>query len=175
MTPVDLTTMAFEVCGRFAQPIGSVWELLTGVERMAGLGPGHFRARWLTPGPAVGARFEGWNRIGDREWDVACVVTTCRPPEYIEWNVGEGPLHSSTWSYVLAPDGEESTLVTQRFRHGSGESGVSIAVERHPERAALIVEQRSDTLRSNMISTLEAAARLLLGPGGSPELPVPET
>ena len=117
--------------------------------------------------PAMGARFEGWNRIGEREWDVICVVTACRPPEFIEWNVGEGPLPSSTWSYVLTLDGEGSTLVTQQFRHGPGESGVSKAVGEHPERAALIVKDRSNTLRTNMISTLEAANRLLEEQGGT--------
>jgi len=95
------------------------------------------------------------------------VVTACRPAAFIEWNVGEGPLPSSTWSYVLTPDGEGSTLVTQQFRHGPGESGVSKAVEEHPERAALIVEHRSNTLRTNMISTLEAANRLLEEQGGT--------
>jgi len=163
MTPIDLTTMAVDVTVRFAAPTESVWTLLTNVERMAGLGPEHIRARWLTPGPAAGARFEGWNRIGEREWDVICVVTACRRPEFIEWNVGEGPLPSSTWSYLLTPDHGESTLVTQRFRHGPGRSGVSEAVEQHPEHAAMIMERRSDTLRTNMNSTLEAAARLLDG------------
>jgi uncharacterized protein YndB with AHSA1/START domain len=167
MTLVDLTGMAVEVTVRFSQPPEAVWALLTDVERMAGLGPEHFRARWLTSGPAVGARFEGWNRIGEREWGVTCVVTACRPAEFIEWNVGEGPLPSSTWSYILTPDGEGSTLVTQQFRHGPGESGVSKAVEDRPERAALIVEHRSNTLRTNMISTLEAATRLLEGQGGA--------
>jgi len=118
----------------------------------------------------MGARFEGWNRDGDQEWDVVCVVTACRPPAFIEWNVGEGPLPSSTWSYALTPDGEKSTLVTQRFRHGPGRSGVTTAVEQHPERAALIVEHRAHTLRTNMTSTLEAAARLLEGAGGSSDL-----
>ena len=81
MTPVDLTAMGVEVTVRFNQRPEAVWALLTDVERMAGLGPEHFRARWLTSGPAVGARFEGWNRIGEREWDVTCVVTACRPAQ----------------------------------------------------------------------------------------------
>jgi uncharacterized protein YndB with AHSA1/START domain len=166
MTPMNLTTMSVEVTVRFAAESEAVWDLLTNVERMAGLGPEHHRAKWLTPGPREGARFEGWNRIGEWEWDVICVVTACRPPEFIMWNVGEGPLPSSTWSYELAPDGEGSTVVTQRFRHGPGRSGVSSAIEQHPERAALIVESRSDTLRTNMVSTLEAAARLVEGGSG---------
>jgi len=166
-TSVDLTTMATEVMVGFDAPIQAVWDLLTNVERMAGLGPEHFRARWLTPGPALGARFEGWNRIGENEWDVVCVVTECRPPEFIEWNVGVGPLPSSTWSYLLTSDGESSTRVTQRFRHGPGRSGVSNAIEKYPERASRIVEHRSRELHTNMTSTLEAAARLLYDVGDS--------
>ena len=161
MTPVDLTSMAVEVAVRFDAPRPAVWDLLTDVERMAGLGPEHFRARWLSPAPEVGARFEGWNRIGDHEWDVVCVVTACLRPEHIEWQVGEGPLPSSIWSYALAEESDGSSLVTQRFRHGPGTSGVSAAVERHPEQADRIVAHRSETLRTNMVSTLEAAARLL--------------
>lgn len=159
--PADLTSMAAEVTVSFAASPEVVWDLLTDVERMAGLGPEHFRARWLSPAPAVGARFEGWNRIGDLEWDVICVVTAYRPPEFIEWNVGEGPHPSSTWSYELTQVADGSSVVTQRFRHGTGWSGVSQAIERHPERADQIVAHRSDTLRTNMALTLEAAARLL--------------
>jgi uncharacterized protein YndB with AHSA1/START domain len=158
---VDLTSMTVEVAVRFDAPPEPVWHLLTDVGRMAGLGPEHVRARWLTPAPAVGARFEGWNRIGDHEWDVICVVTACLPPTFIEWNVGEGTPPSSTWSYEITPGDDGTSLVTQRFRHGPGESGVRDAVERYPERAGQIVAGRSDTLRTNMVSTLEAAARLL--------------
>ena len=160
--------MTVEVSVRIAAPAPAVWGLLTDVERMAGLGPEHIRARWLTPEVEVGARFEGWNRIGDREWDVVCVVTSCHPPRSIEWNVGEGPLPSSTWSYELTEAADGSTTVVQRFRHGPGQSGVTAAVERHPDRAEQIVAGRSETLRTNMVSTLEAAGRLLTSDGDAP-------
>ena len=88
MTPIDLTSMTVEVAVQFDSPPEGVWDLLTDVERMAGLGPEHVRARWLAPVPEVGARFEGWNRMGDREWNVICVVTACRRPECFGWNVG---------------------------------------------------------------------------------------
>ncbi len=161
MMPSDLTSMTVEVAVRFDAPPASVWDLLTDVERMAGLGPEHFRARWLTPERAVGARFEGWNRDGTREWHVICVVIGCQRPDSFGWNVGDGPLPSSTWSYEITRDDDRSSLVTQRFRHGPGVSGVSAAIERYPDRADQIVAGRSDTLRANMVSTLEAAALLL--------------
>jgi uncharacterized protein YndB with AHSA1/START domain len=158
---VDLTSMAVEVTVRFDADPEDVWALLTDVERMAGLGPEHLRARWLTPAPEVGSRFEGWNRIGDHEWDVICVVTECHRPEHITWNVGEGPRPSSTWSYEITPADGGGSLVTQRFRHGPGTSGVTAAVERHPDRADTIVAGRADMLRTNMLRTLESAAALL--------------
>jgi uncharacterized protein YndB with AHSA1/START domain len=161
MTPIDLTSMTVEVAVQFDSPPEGVWDLLTDVERMAGLGPEHVRARWLAPVPEVGARFEGWNRMGDREWNVICVVTACRRPECFGWNVGDGPLPSSTWSYRITRLDDGSSLVTQRFRHGPGVSGVSDAIERYPERADRIVAGRSDMLRVNMLSTLEAAARVI--------------
>ena len=153
--------MTVQVSVRFEASPDVVWELLTDVERMAGLGPEHFRARWLTQPPALGSRFEGWNRIGENEWRVVCVVTGWEPPRMAEWNVGEGPSPSSTWTYELTPAADGSSLVTQRFRHGPGGSGVRDAVERHPERAEQIVAGRSETLRSNMVVTLEAAAKLI--------------
>ena len=41
-----------------------IFALLTDVERMAGLGPEHCLARWLTESRETGARFQGINRIG---------------------------------------------------------------------------------------------------------------
>ena len=156
MTQVDLTTMAVQVTIRFPAEAGAVWDLLTDVERMAGLGPEHIAARWLTPGPAVGARFEGRNRIGDREWDVICLVTESRPPEFIEWNVGDGPLPSSTWSYTLTPDHGGSTLVTQQFRHGPARHAVSrddrVAHERAIPTLVLIVTHANPSLGLDVIA-----------------------
>jgi uncharacterized protein YndB with AHSA1/START domain len=72
--------MAVEVTATVDAPIDRVWALLSDVERMAGLGPEHVAAAWVTTGPATGARFTGVNRRGDFSWDVTCVITDCRPP-----------------------------------------------------------------------------------------------
>jgi len=174
VTVDPLSSMAVEVTATFDASIDEVWALLSDVERMAGLGPEHVAARWETAGPAVGARFTGRNRIGDLEWDVHCVVTACRPPEFIEWTVGEAPDHSSTWSYALSaePGAASSgrpgaaTVVVQRFRHGPGFSYVRQRVEQSPDRAQLVVVRRSEMLAANMDLTLRAAARLLDQGGG---------
>jgi uncharacterized protein YndB with AHSA1/START domain len=158
--------MAVEVTASFDAPIDHVWALLSDVERMAGLGPEHVAATWLTPGPAVGARFSGWNRNGDIEWDVSCTMTACRPPEFVEWTVGDAPDHSSTWSYELTRGPGGSTVVVQRFRHGPGFSYVRLQVDRRPDQAEAIMAARCAMLRSGMEATLAAAAGVL-GPDGT--------
>lgn len=156
-----LADMAVEVTATFDAPIGRVWDLLSDVERMAGLGPEHVAATWATTGPAPGARFTGVNRRGDFTWEVPCVITQCRPPEYLEWTVGDAPDHSSTWSYALSASGTGPTVVVQRFRHGPGFSFVRRRVDGAPDESGAIIAGRSAMLRDGMAETLAAAARLL--------------
>ena len=161
MTADPLADMAVEVTAVIDAPIPQVWALLSDVERMAGLGPEHVAAAWVTTGPATGARFTGVNRRGDFAWDVACVVTECRPPEFLEWTVGDPPDHSSTWSYSLSEGPGCSTVVVERFRHGPGFSYVRQRVDREPAEAGTIIAGRIAMLRDGMEATLPAAARLL--------------
>jgi len=158
-----LADMAVTVTVTVEAPIDEVWALLSDVERMAGLGPEHYAAAWDDGGPAVGATFTGWNRNGTMEWDVRCVITACRPPEYVEWTVGEAPAHSSTWSYRLTEDPGGSTVVVQQFRHGPGFSYVRQRVDQVPDESRKVIERRSAMLRAGMESTLAAAARVLAG------------
>ncbi|MGZ6793113.1 MAG: SRPBCC family protein, partial [Mycobacteriales bacterium] len=68
---MDLSAMTVEVSHRFAAAPADVYALLTDVARMAGLGPEHQAARWTDAGRT---RFTGVNRLGDRQWQVTCVV-----------------------------------------------------------------------------------------------------
>lgn len=166
MTTDPLADMAVEVTATFDAPIDQVWVLLSDVERMAGLGPEHVSAAWVAGGPATGARFTGVNRRGDFTWDVTCVVTECRPPEYLEWTVGDAPDQSSTWSYTLSEGCAGPTVVVQRFRHGPGFSFVRQRIDRTPDEAGVVIAGRTAMLRDGMESTLAAAARLLDRDGG---------
>ena len=161
MTDDPLVEMSVEVSATVDAPVDRVWALLSDVERMAGLGPEHVAASWVTTGPAPGARFTGVNRRGDFTWEVPCVITACRPPEYLEWTVGDTPDHSSTWSYTLTGDDAGPTVVVQRFRHGPGFSFVRQRIDGAPDQAGPIIAGRSAMLRDGMEATLAAAARLL--------------
>lgn len=160
LTNADLSGMTGEVTVTIDAPIDAVWDLLSDVERMAGLGPEHSEAHWISSGPAPGARFRGRNRIDQFDWEVTCVITECVPPVLLEWTVGEPSEPSSTWSYRLTPDGGR-TVVVQRFRHGPGFSYVRRMVDRHPDEADAIVAQRRAMLCEGMTATLEAAGRVL--------------
>lgn len=162
MTADPLAGMAVEVNAIFDAPIDEVWALLSDVERMGGLGPEHYAAAWDTTGPAIGAGFTGWNRNGAMEWFVHCVMTECRPPEFVEWTVGDVPMQSSTWSYELTKDPGGSTVVVQRFHHGPGFSYVRQRVDQKPERAQDVIDGRSAMLRESMQATLTAAGLVLI-------------
>jgi hypothetical protein len=141
-----------------------IFELLTDVERMAGLGPEHRLARWLTESRETGARFQGINRIGAFEWEVPCTVTVFVRPERFGWTVGDPLEPSSTWTYTLAGAGDETT-VTQTFEHGPGDSFVRRAVERAPAAADVIIAARTRQLRHNMSATLDQVEVQLIGAG----------
>ena len=152
---MKLEEMVVEVQQRFDAPPTDVYALLHDVRRMAGLGPEHERAEWVTP-----TLFTGWNRAGDRAWDTPCHVIVDDPPRAFAWTVGTPGRQSSTWSYELTPDGG-ATMVRQRFQHGPGASGLRDAVESSPERAEEYMTRRGERIRRNMTTVLAAAAALL--------------
>jgi uncharacterized protein YndB with AHSA1/START domain len=156
----DVDEMVVEVTQRFAAPPVRVWDLLSDVERMAGLGPEHVEAHWEDPGPALGARFSGRNVREGRDWAVGCRVVACDRPSRFGWIVGNPAEPSAEWLYELASDGD-GTLVTQRFRHGPGFSYLRRQAEKYPDRAAQVVADRATELAANMRAALTAADALL--------------
>ena len=149
-----------------ARPPQDIFAPRTDVERMAGLGPEHCLARWLTESREAGARFQGINRIGDFKWEVPCTVTVFVCPQRCAWTVGDPHEPSSTWTYTLeATNGGAgaATTVTQTFEHGPGDSFVRRAVELAPTAANVITAARTRQLRHNMNTTLQQVERQLLG------------
>ncbi len=157
---VDLSGMTFAVVRHVDAAPDRLFDLLSDVERMAGLGEEHVEARWTGVERGVGARFEGVNRIGERTWTVPCTVTEHERPGRFGWLVGDPASPSSRWGYLLEPDGD-GTRVTQTFAHGPGSSFVRYQVEQQPERQRDVVAGRSAQLQARMGQVLEAAAALL--------------
>lgn len=152
---IELDKMAVEVQQRFDAPPEDVFALLHDVERMAGLGPEHHTATWTSP-----TTFTGQNRFGDTEWEVPCVVVLDEPPTAFGWTVGPPEEPASTWTYRIEPDGD-ATVVTQRFALGPGRSRLRHYCALEPEKAQSFIAWRTEGLRANMATVLQAAAALL--------------
>ncbi|MCS0636852.1 SRPBCC family protein [Streptomyces sp. LP05-1] len=144
-----------------------VWELVTDIGLPARLSPELRRVAWLDGAdrPFVGARFEGYNQhrlIG--EWRTVSQVLELDEQRVFGWAVmdadgryGEPTLDPAkslaSWRYVLeAEDG--GTRLRQSALIGPGRSGVTLTIERWPDREEEIVAFRLKELRAGMEATL---------------------
>ncbi|RSS36536.1 SRPBCC family protein [Streptomyces sp. WAC08241] len=147
-----------------------VWELVTDILLPARFSPELCRAAWLdgAEGPRVGARFEGHNHhrlLG--EWRTVSYVTELEATgerRVFAWAVTDAdgrygepapdparPM--ATWRYALAPE-DGGTRLRQSARLGPARSGVSLALDRWPDREERIVAARVEELRAGMEKTL---------------------
>ncbi|MFF4171292.1 SRPBCC family protein [Streptomyces sp. NPDC001744] len=155
-----------------------VWGLVTDILLPARFSPELRRAAWLdgADGPRVGARFEGYNHhrlLG--EWRTVSYVTELVERRVFAWAVTDAdglfgePVPDpagalATWRYELAPE-DGGTRLRQSARLGPGRSGVTLTVERWPDREEEIVAARLGELRTGMEATL-AGVKALAEQGG---------
>jgi uncharacterized protein YndB with AHSA1/START domain len=93
-----------------------VWDLVSDITRMGQWSPECVRAEWTdgAAGPASGARFHGYNRMGTVEWDEPCEVTECEPGAVFAFKVPRDWPDATHWRYELtAADG--ATTLTESF------------------------------------------------------------
>jgi hypothetical protein len=98
-----------------------VFSAIADVTRMGTWSPECIETRWVggARGPAVGAKFEGDNRVTMlgvtlKQWTMTSEVTACVPGEVFEF-VAEG---YTTWRYRLEPSGM-GTKVTESCAYES--------------------------------------------------------
>ena len=137
-------------------PPAQVWELVTDIVRMGQWSPEYQGGEWLdeATGPAVGARFRGRNKRGDREWQSTSTVTEADAGRSFAWAVSDPENASATWRFDLAPQGS-GTLLRQHVELGPGPSGLTARIEEMPDREEEIVASRTAGHQSNMQVTLE--------------------
>jgi uncharacterized protein YndB with AHSA1/START domain len=86
-----------------------VWDLVSDVTRMGEWSPEVERCEWEggDHGPAVGARFTGHNRHGDKTWSTSSEVIESEPGRAFAFAVRGAENPSSRWRYDLEalPDG----------------------------------------------------------------------
>lgn len=114
-----------------AAPAEKVWALVTDISRMGEWSPETYRTEWRdgAAGPAVGARFRGWNRHGPLRWWTTPRVTALEPGRVFEFDTG-----TTRWRYEFSDAGEGSCEVVESFEtHGLPGFDVVLKVLRRRE------------------------------------------
>lgn len=96
-----------------------VWDALADVTRMGEWSPECRSCEWNegSSGPAVGARFTGHNRNGDKEWTTEAEITECTPGQRLAFDGVFGDLRFSHWGYTIDPT-PEGCRVTETWDDG---------------------------------------------------------
>ncbi|GAA2236135.1 SRPBCC family protein [Streptomyces indiaensis] len=153
--------------------VPQVWELVTDIHLPARLSPELQRVAWLDGAnrPLVGARFEGYNRhLQLGQWRTVSHVVELDEQRVFAWAVtdadgryGEPTLDPAksmaSWRYELKAGGE-GTRLRQSTLIGPGRSGVTLALDRWPDREEEIIAFRMKELRAGMAATLDGIKAL---------------
>ncbi|MGH9057361.1 MAG: SRPBCC family protein [Acidimicrobiales bacterium] len=151
-----------------ATPPAAVWALVSDIDLPSRFSDEFVGAEWVgTPGgPAVGARFVGRNShpaIGS--WETTSVVVQFEPGRLFGWEVqGDGGT-SAAWGFEVEPDGD-GTRLRQWARMGPARSGLSAAIDAHPDKEERIVDRRLEEWERNMRATVEGIKALAEGGPG---------
>ncbi len=174
MTPDTASGTSADV--RVRAPLAAVWDLVTDIELPTRFSPELRRVRWLDGAvrPALGARFEGYNHnqvLGD--WRTVSYVVELAAPRVFGWAVvdpdgrfGEActdprtPM--ATWRFELVPE-DDAVRVRHGMWIGPARSGLSLAIDRMPDRRAAIIQRRLADLRTGIEATLAGIRSLAEG------------
>ena len=136
-----------------------VWNVIWDLDRYGEWNPECIEAHWTEGalGPIVGACFTGRNVLNGRTWTVLCHITECTYPTKVSWTVEDPAFPSSTWTYTITAT-EAGCLVSERFVHGPGNSGIRNIIRAEPTSASVVIDGRAQMLKRNMSSSLRAIA-----------------
>ncbi|RJL23039.1 SRPBCC family protein [Bailinhaonella thermotolerans] len=150
-----------------------VWELVADIGLPARFSPELLRVEWLdgAAAPAVGARFAGHNRhpmLG--EWRTVSQIVELVPGRVMAWcpmdadgRYGEPSADPAaamaTWRFELEPV-PGGTRLELSARIGPGRSGLTLAIERWPDKEEAIVATRLAELRAGIETTLDGIRAL---------------
>ena len=146
-----------------------VWSLVSDIELMPTLSNELQRVEWVDAAdrPRVGARFVGYNEHeAFGQWSTTSQIVACDEPHEFAWAVGDSDNPSAIWRFRLAPrDG--GTMLSYWMQMGPGRSGLSVAIDRMPDKEQKIVFVRLREFEANMGATLATIKRLAEGTAGT--------
>lgn len=136
----------------------AVWAAISDVTRMGEWSPECHTCEWA-PGvsaPAVGARFFGHNRNGEKEWTTEAEITECEPGKVLAFDGVFGDMRFSHWRYEIEPTAG-GCRVTESWEDGRPEEVI-------PATTAISgVADRGTHNRAGMEETLARLAAAVEG------------
>ncbi len=133
-------------------PPDLVYDLVSDVTRMGEWSPETYRCKWLdgASGPAIGARFKGYNRRGRARWSNTLEVLVADRGQ--EFAFRRDVLHCGVcdWRYRMEPQGP-GTLLTESYEVVEPDW----AITNWFNGLVLDVEDRDEDLVEGLQSTLE--------------------
>ena len=149
-------------------PAQRVWEFVTDITLMAKFSDELQSVEWLDgTAPRLGALFAGTNShplIGT--WTTQSCVVDLDPPRVFAWAVGDPDAPAATWRFDVSGSGDTTRLVYTACI-GPGRSGVSMLIEREPQRREQIVAHRLRIFQQGMAATLAGIKELAESTGQS--------
>lgn len=94
----------------------AVYEILTDLGRVSEYSPECYKSEWEdgATGAAVGAKFRGYNQVGDRKWDAGCEVVAAEPGREWAFEVPAQDGRRTLWRYEIEATAE-GCRVTESF------------------------------------------------------------
>lgn len=152
----DAPTTEAEI--EIAAPAGKVWEIVSDIQTPAQTSPEFSGAEWLdgANGPSVGARFVGRNEhpaIGS--WETTSEVIAADAPREFAYAVSGGSQEpGAVWRYLIEPVDDGRVRLRQVAQIGPGRSGISLAIDRMPDKEERILQRRLQEHRSSIEANL---------------------
>ena len=134
-----------------------LWAMVADVTRMAQWSPETERAEWLDgAGPAVGARFKGYNRRGRARWSTVCEVIEADPGRTFSFAVGGAAKPETVWRYRFDRT-DEGVHVTESFELVKPLGSLSRVVTRLTTGVRDRRADLEDGVRATLVALKEAA------------------
>lgn len=149
-------TPDLEVSRDIAASPQAVFAAITDITRMGEWSPETVSAEWNEgfEGPAVGAKYTGLNRHGEKEWSIEAEIVELVPNERFFFDCNSRGYVFAKWGYSIAPT-DSGCTVTEYWQDLRPES----ALERSVQVSG--VKDRIAHNRAGMETTLDRLAAAL--------------
>lgn len=150
---MDLPTAS--VSTDVAAPPQRVWQFVTDIALMPRFSDELQAVEWTDgAAPRLGARFLGTNtHPAFGTWTTRSCVVECESPRVFAWAVGDPAAPAATWRFDLS-ETADGTRLRYTVHIGPGRSGVSVLIERDPQRRSEILTHRLGVFRQGMTAAL---------------------